>query len=478
MKPTAVVLELFILLSASLYGQSGSINNTLGTGGTFTIKDASNTFLTLNHGSLLLSGTTGTTPTSGPGTRLMWIPAKGAFRAGVVNGTYWDDANDGYYSTAMGYNTMASSGSSTAMGYSTTANAFASTAMGYSTTASGYASTAMGDGTTANASFSTAMGNGTTARNFASTAMGNGTTASGYASTAMGGGTFAGYDFSTAMGVATQSYGTASTAMGDSTSASAFASTAMGYHTIASYDCSTAMGYHTTASNVGSTAMGAYTTASGPYSTALGYYTQANGQSSTVMGTYAVDNGYAGCLVIGDASAGGYLGPHGNSQFMAAFANGYTLYTTRMWNQGVYMNGGTSGWTNISDRNEKENFRPIDGEELLQKIRSMSITEWNYKHSDPSIKYIGPVAQDFYAAFHLGGKDSLGINTICIDGVNMAGVQALEKRTAELREKTAELEVLKSEIADLKARVARLEQALSVSKDFTQRVSDETGRQR
>jgi hypothetical protein len=43
------------------------------------------------------------------------------------------------------------------------------------------------------------------------------------------------------------------------------------------------------------------------------------------------------------------------------------------------------------------------------------------------------MAQDFYGAFHLGGTDSLGINSISIDGVNMAGVKALEKRTREMK---------------------------------------------
>jgi hypothetical protein len=107
------------------------------------------------------------------------------------------------------------------------------------------------------------------------------------------------------------------------------------------------------------------------------------------------------------------------------------------------MNSGESGWTSVCDRNKKENFRPIDGEQILAKIKEMPITEWNYKGTDPKVKYIGPVAQDFYSAFHLGGTDSLGINTLCIDGVNIAAIQALEKRTSELlkaNEKIAQLE--------------------------------------
>jgi hypothetical protein len=134
------------------------------------------------------------------------------------------------------------------------------------------------------------------------------------------------------------------------------------------------------------------------------------------------------------------------------------------------MNGGASGWTNISDRNKKENFRSIDGEQLLRKIRALPITRWSYRESDPSIQYIGPMAQDFYAAFHLGGSDSLGINSVCIDGVNMAAIQALEKRTAELREIAAEIETLKAELADVKARLRRLETDPAPQNDFSQQV--------
>lgn len=46
--------------------------------------------------------------------------------------------------------------------------------------------------------------------------------------------------------------------------------------------------------------------------------------------------------------------------------------------------------------------------------------EWNYK-ATPENKYIGPVAEEFKEAFHLNGDDEAGINSISIDGVNMAG---------------------------------------------------------
>ena len=119
-------------------------------------------------------------------TGMFFNPKKAAFRAGVVEGTEWDDANVGYASTAMGADTTASGIASTAVGYATTASGITSTAMGSETTASGEGSTAMGYATTALGDASTAMGSATTASGNVSTAMGADTTASGDASTAVG----------------------------------------------------------------------------------------------------------------------------------------------------------------------------------------------------------------------------------------------------------------------------------------------------
>ena len=71
-------------------------------------------------GGLWLNGSTGSTPTSGWGTRLMWIPSKGAFRAGYlesVNSTYWDAGNIGNYSFAAGGSVMAKGNYSFVVGY-------------------------------------------------------------------------------------------------------------------------------------------------------------------------------------------------------------------------------------------------------------------------------------------------------------------------------------------------------------------------
>src|SRR5438552_1253319 len=105
----------------------------------------------------------GVIPVTGAGVRLMWYPRKGAFRAGGVSGTQWDDASVGNYSIAMGTGTMATASRSTALGQNTTASGTNATALGLGTTASGPASTALGEKTTASGLRSVAIGNFSTA---------------------------------------------------------------------------------------------------------------------------------------------------------------------------------------------------------------------------------------------------------------------------------------------------------------------------
>jgi hypothetical protein len=278
---------------------------------------------------------------------------------------------------------------------------------------------------------------------YASTAMGHNTTASGSNSTAMGNGTTANDYYSTAMG--------------DGTAASAMGSTAMGSGTTASGNYSTAMGKGTTASSYASTATGENTTASGSNSTAMGSHVKAK---------------HYGVFIIGDVSKSTYDSSSTNNQMTTRFAGGYRMYSNSALTTGVYMNGGVSGWTNFCDRNRKENFNSIDGEQLLVKIRALPITEWNYKGTDASVKYIGPVAQDFYSAFLLGGTDSLGINSLCIDGVNMAAIQALEKRTAELHSALNELVVEKEKVAQLQTSFNELKNEIAKMKSDIRSFTD------
>jgi hypothetical protein len=86
----------------------------------------------------------GSIPMQGAGTRLMWYPGKGAFRAGRVNGGQWNDNNVGMYSVALGWNSTASGDNTVVLGPSNSARQGSAVAIGEQNVASGYASFALG----------------------------------------------------------------------------------------------------------------------------------------------------------------------------------------------------------------------------------------------------------------------------------------------------------------------------------------------
>ncbi len=321
-------------------------------------------------GAVIATGAFGSgiaTPDLGAGARMMWIPSRGAFRAGTASGTEWDNANIGdgsvafsggtasaYASFAFGYNAVASQDYTFAFGNSATASSQNAVAIGNSVTASGSSSIAFGESTQATGNDSTAFGLGGVASAQAATAFGNSTIASGQTSTAFGQSTtasgdtstsfgvssqalgdystaFGGYgqasgSFSTAFGLSVVSSGNSSTAFGNTSTASGNYSTAFGISTTASGNSSTAFGSSSTASALKSTVFGSETTASGEYSTAFGNITTAAAYNSTAFGRLNVGGGNAATWVGTDTLFEiGNGDPDGGGPGVPSYSNAFTI---------------------------------------------------------------------------------------------------------------------------------------------------------
>lgn len=80
----------------------------------------------------------------------------------------------------------------------------------------------------------------------------------------------------------------------------------------------------------------------------------------------------------------------------------------------------------------------VDGHEVLEKLAALPISTWNYKTDPPSVRHLGPMAQDFMAAFGLGDDDKR-INMVDANGVVMVAVQALYRRVQALEAEVAAL---------------------------------------
>lgn len=76
---------------------------------------------------------------------------------------------------------------------------------------------------------------------------------------------------------------------------------------------------------------------------------------------------------------------------------------------------------------------------------------WSYKAEDNGVRHMGPMAQDFRAAFNLGTDDKT-ISTVDTAGVTMAAIQGLYQM---MQEKDRQIVQLQSELQQLKAAVSR-----------------------
>ena len=144
-------------------------------------------------------------PVSGPGTRLMWMPSRGAFRSGWVENNRWDRDSIGIFSVAMGHSNLALNTGSVSMGIRNNSYGFAAASFGYGTTAftdysfsagylsaaTGYAGVAIGNQSIASGGFSAAMGSQAISSGTGSIALGDSALASGYTSFAAGSHVFA-----------------------------------------------------------------------------------------------------------------------------------------------------------------------------------------------------------------------------------------------------------------------------------------------
>jgi serine/threonine protein kinase len=121
--------------------------------------------------------------------------------------------------------------------------------------------------------------------------------------------------------------------------------------------------------------------------------------------------------------------------------------------------GGT--WVNGSDRNAKTALQPVDGQTILARVLELPLSTWHYRAEDASQRHLGPMAQDFHAAFGLGANDK-HIATIDADGVALAALQGLNQKVeARSHESEASSRKLEAENAELKRRLERLEQLLA-----------------
>jgi hypothetical protein len=87
----------------------------------------------------------------------------------------------------------------------------------------------------------------------------------------------------------------------------------------------------------------------------------------------------------------------------------------------------------------KRDIEPVDDRAVLEAVARLPVSTWSYKSDDPSVRHMGPMAQDFKAAFGLGDTDR-AYYPIDAHGVALASIQALYERVQEMDVRIQRLE--------------------------------------
>jgi hypothetical protein len=214
-------------------------------------------------------------------------------------------------------------------------------------------------------------------------------------------------------------------------------------------------GYGNTASGESSVVVGgASNTASGDFSMiAGGESNEADGDYSFAAGRMATAS-KDGCFVWGDSSNEA-ITCNNDDRFLARASGGVYFYTNSSLGAGAYLPSGSGSWTALSDRAGKDDIAAVDGDDVLAKVAAMPMWTWRYKDEAESIRHLGPMAQDFHAAFGLGDSDR-HIASIDADGVALAAVQGLVRKIKAQEVRIASLERANEELA---GRLDRLERS-------------------
>ncbi|HEV2328750.1 MAG TPA: tail fiber domain-containing protein [Verrucomicrobiae bacterium] len=180
-----------------------------------------------------------------------------------------------------------------------------------------------------------------------------------------------------------------------------------------------------------------------------------NSSTNVAPALRVVNNGsgtnHDGALSV-SANGPGLIAEFGNSTaFVVTITNNGTIYA----NGSIY----ATVFNTTSDRNAKENFAPVNPQDVLAKVAAMPITQWSFK-VDEGTRHMGPMAQDFYQAFALGSDDH-HIATVDEDGVALAAIQGLsEKVQTENAALRADNAALKQQNDSLARRLDQLEQTV------------------
>jgi hypothetical protein len=262
----------------------------------------------------------------------------------------------------------------------------------------------------------------------------------------------------------------------------------------------TACGHAAVAGGDDSTALGYFASSAGDRSTAIGYRAQADQDYAVVLGATAGVNlataySNVGIGVTAPLSALHVHRDDGTANILVEETGApatrtlfelqnpgrthFKITNTDVGSQWVFTNAGNSFFISLqgtggpefkvlnngdavlagfltenSDVNSKQDIVAVNGQNILKKLADLEVSEWSYKDA-PGDRHVGPMAQDFYAAFGLGHTDK-GIATLDTSGVALAAIKALIEENTAFKEQNLSLEQRVIELEQQNQRIEEL----------------------
>jgi hypothetical protein len=409
------------------------------------------------------------------------VLAQGVTSLALADGTAPCNVGAGVNSTECGVGSLASGLDSTAIGQGASASATESTAIGQNTFATETGTVALGTNAVASATRAHALGRNSAATVLTATAVGANAQATGLQATALGGGASSLY--------AARASGTNSVAIGAGSSGQEGAS-AVGSNSIA-------IGNSSSAGQSNSIAIGtsAITTESSQIVlgnsarfTMLSNNNLGLGTSSPTSALHIARIDGTARILVEDVDP--TQGPrdlfeiknNGNPEFRMTNSGNDNSWVFSAGKRFVVKND-AGDWvsriedtgdmeiagilTQLSDVNAKQDIEPVDGTSVLEKLTGLQVSEWSYKDA-PGNRHVGPMAQDFYAAFGLGHTDK-GIATLDSSGIALAAIKALIEENTALKEQNLSMEV---SVADMQQQLHEQQRQLSEQQQQNMRVEE------
>jgi trimeric autotransporter adhesin len=188
-----------------------------------------------------------------------------------------------------------------------------------------------------------------------------------------------------------------------------------------------------------------------------------NSTSATGVGLYVVQPTSTDAAVVIN-SFGAASSSTGGGDLIKGFgwnSTGFTYPNQLVFEVTVLGDVYANSFHSTSDRNAKDNFAAISPAEILQKVTSLPISQWNFKGEHQDVQHIGPMAQDFHAAFGLDGADDKHISLTDEGGVALAAIQGLNQKLEATQQavkaKDGEIQTLKQQNDSLAERLNDLE---------------------